>query len=106
MTFCCIIIGQKWKLQWAVWWVHIAHVQLQPDKVVLGQILGLQVGPRLDPFLLVDPVRVNDEGARAKNGARLGAGCPRTPCWRGCHEHAPCAKRDLGIAPNACICSL
>ena len=63
---CCV-----WQLQWGIESVPVVNLKADPAEVVMRQTFRLEVGPRLDPALLIDPLRVRDVVDGAKYRARL-----------------------------------
>ena len=68
---CGVVVGAVGKVQRRVRRVPVLDAQADPRELVLRQALRLQVRTRLDPALLVDPLRVRYVVHGAEDGARF-----------------------------------
>eukprot|EP00974_Lingulodinium_polyedra_P024481 2369494-Lingulodinium_polyedra.AAC.1 len=71
VSCCRVIICGIWQIQGCIWCIPVLHAEADPGEVVLREALRLEVRARLDPALLIDPLRVRDVVYRAEYGARL-----------------------------------
>ena len=103
---CSIIICRIRQIQRTVWRIPILHVEFDPNEIILGHTLWLQICSWLDPSFLVDPLGVRDVVAGTKNGARFSPRDPRTAgCWR-CDQHPSSPEGYSRVTSNTKVCTL